>query len=849
MPDKTPMTSKAVADLRARHWPRVLVFACMAAALIVAVLAVGAPRSADAQEGSTCPVTDLGALGVEADGGLNADGRWTTQNCDSRFRAGSDAHTYRFEVVQGGRIRIDLVSEEGDSFLYLLAEDQRRLTDNDDGGAGLDARIERDLTPGAYLVEATTVGGRSRGPADFSLSVSRVTGCEPVNLGSLQPGVDLTASGSWSLDTCGSRFVVEHPAHGYLFNLPQAGRVRVDLMSENGDPVLSLASTTAGVIAANDDGGERRNSRIERYLDPGAYLLEATTYLERDYQPLMADFTLVVHLVDEQAGQDSFLLKVEEVHTPERVVAGQPFPVHYRVGNLGGGNLADIGGNAQAYVVGPRVFDITDPIAASEMRWGAGVSYHTGEPAANSASAAIDELTPFEVTLGSHGPSWIFVGVVTYDEDDEERGFHGQWHNLMVLSGTTFDAVTVSVDGLAYSVSAEADDEGMVTASVTRFANPDAEVDAVTQAKAMYTAGIRTQLLEGLFERPALSGLSVTGTLEAFSLPNPASDTLLASFGGQYENAVAELGLAESLAEGEAVNPVIVEELALDMAGTAAGRYLSFQSSWRTLQNRINAGGTLFFAEALTLHSQLGYVERMVAPAVAAGDAVRAARTAGRGWEDPGVEAMVDDLAEQVSCGSAAAALRSALAGADAAGVEGLLKLDVEMRAALPVYGALTGNMLCAAQGADDETLQFLNGLGVADSAEVLQLLGIASAAAEGAEPPVRLRILARLTEDGRIEHAVELPGGEQILPSSRHLPADAPLGEWRISTDVEVDGQPIGKIRSRRLADGRTELGFLSADVQSVVPDIRYLPADMPIGVWLRSGEFSISPVGVLEE
>ena len=336
-------------------------------------------------------------------------------------------------MVDGGRIRIDLVSAEGDSFLYLLAEDGRRLTDNDDGGAGLDARIERDLTPGIYVVEATTVGGRSRGPADFSLSISRVTGCEPVHLGTLEPDADLTVSGSWTLDTCGSRFVVEHPAHRYLFDMPQGGRVRVDLTSENGDPVLSLVSTTAGLIAANDDGGERRNSRIERYLEPGGYLLEATTYLERDYQPLMADFTLVVHLVDEEAEQDSFLLKIEEVHTPEHAVAGQPFDVHYRVGNLGGGDLADVGGNAEVYVVGPRVYEYIDPIDASEAIWESGVSYHTGAQTANETSVAIGEVTPFEVTFRRHGPTWLFVGVITYDEDDEERGFHGQWQNLMVL--------------------------------------------------------------------------------------------------------------------------------------------------------------------------------------------------------------------------------------------------------------------------------------------------------------------------------------------------------------------------------------------------------------------------------
>lgn len=81
---------------------------------------------------------------------MQTDGSWTTEECDSRFRIDSDAHTYRFEIVEGGRIKIDLASTDGDSYLYLLAEDGSRITDNDDGGVSLNARIEHDLTPGVY---------------------------------------------------------------------------------------------------------------------------------------------------------------------------------------------------------------------------------------------------------------------------------------------------------------------------------------------------------------------------------------------------------------------------------------------------------------------------------------------------------------------------------------------------------------------------------------------------------------------------------------------------------------------------------------------------------------------------
>ena len=76
------------------------------------------------------------------------------------------------------------------------------------------------------------------------------------------------------------------------------------------------------------------------------------------------------------------------------------------------------------------MYENTGLIAASEVRWGAGVSYHTGAPTASSASVAIAEVAPFEVTLGRTGPSWVFVAVITYDAVGDERGFHGQWRNL-----------------------------------------------------------------------------------------------------------------------------------------------------------------------------------------------------------------------------------------------------------------------------------------------------------------------------------------------------------------------------------------------------------------------------------
>ncbi len=812
--------------------------------LIACVVALVSSRPALAQEDLTCQANHLGTLGDEADSSLRTAGRWTTNDCDSRFRTDSDAHTYRFNVLEGGRIRIDLKSADRDSYLYLMAEDGSRVTDSDDGGAGLDARVEYDLTPGVYIVEATTVGGRERGPASFSLSISRVTGCDPEHLGALQPGVDLTASGFWTLDTCGSRFVVQHPAHSYYFDLPQDGRVVIDLRSQNGDPVMSLVSLSRGVISANDDGGGGRNSRIEQYLMAGTYLIEATTYLERDLQPLFADFTLVVHLIDEEEREASFNIKMEEIHVPAEVVAGEPFNVHYRVGNLGRGGLDDVGGRVVVYVVGPRVFDRTPFINASEDRWQAGVSYHTGPRTATPFSVAIDEVEAFEVTLDRTGPSWVFVAINAHDWTGEEVAFHGVWRNLMVLSGLTFDPVTVKVDDLDYEVSATANTGGYVTTSVTSVADPDAAVDPEMRAKAIYAAGVRTQVLDGIFERPEIAALSASATAEPepVSVANPSSDALAEILGDQYANDVTASGLVDALGAGEVVNPVTVENMTLGAAQTAAARYASLAASWSALQERIDNGEALSFDEAFAVHSQLAYAESIIPSAVTAGETVEAARAADMGWEAPEVQEMVAGLARQGSCDDEEATLSAALEDARVADAEALLALDDELRAVLPVYSLANDSARCAASDVDAATSRLLQSLSIDRNDELLRLLMPRPSTVE-APAPHRLRIIAQLDENGRVEHGVEISNGEQVMPSARFLSPETPVDVWLVSSDVEVDEKSIGNIRSRRLEDGRIELGFIDALGEEVAPEIRYVAANSPAGVWLRSGEIEAPP------
>ena len=147
-------------------------------------------------------------------------------------------------------------------------------------------------------------------------------------------------------------------------------------------------------------------------------------------------------------------------------------------------------------------------------------------------------------------------------------------------------------------------------------------------------------------------------------------------------------------------------------------------------------------------------------------------------------------------------------------------------------------------QSADRAVSRFLQRLAIGDSEDLLKLLAPPSAAAP---EPHRLRIIARLGDDGRIEHGVELSNGDRVFPRERFLPVDASTGTWQVSGVIKVEKIPIGQIRTRRLADGRVEMGFVGADGSTFKPDVAYLPADPPEGIWLYSSEIAVPAATML--
>lgn len=101
---------------------------------------------------------------------LQANSQLTQQDPVDKVRQGSHCKTYTLKLESGKNYVIDLESNQFDSYLRLEDAAGANLAQDDDGGSGLNSRINfRPTQTGMYRVIATTLGQGSVG--NFSLTV------------------------------------------------------------------------------------------------------------------------------------------------------------------------------------------------------------------------------------------------------------------------------------------------------------------------------------------------------------------------------------------------------------------------------------------------------------------------------------------------------------------------------------------------------------------------------------------------------------------------------------------------------------------------------------------------------
>ena len=249
------------------------------ALLIAAVMALDG-KSARAQSDCVSVIFE-NPLGFSHPRGGHV-GRWAEPSCRTSLRNGAYASAAQFFLISPQAITIRLDSVEADPFLYLLDDQGDVVEFDDDGGSGLNSRIDRLLPAGTYRALATTFTPGETGW--FALVIKVVDAgpggpCAAEDLGAITETIG--TSGEWTPHDCEADLRPGAYADKYTFALEEETLLTIDLESY-ADAYLFLTSADGNEIVRNNDGGDQHDARIRRRLSAGEYQLIATTFARRE---------------------------------------------------------------------------------------------------------------------------------------------------------------------------------------------------------------------------------------------------------------------------------------------------------------------------------------------------------------------------------------------------------------------------------------------------------------------------------------------------------------------------------------------------------------------------------------
>lgn len=191
----------------------------------------------------------------------------------------TDCHLYGGARAQGWSLDLPSttileIGLTGDFYAGLLVTDaemnEQAWGYGDSGGA----QLVEELAAGRYIVWALAdlTDGEER---PYELSVAEARFCESASV-TATIGLDDTHDGQLVPGDC--IFLHGIRAQGHRLELAEDGGVRIDLSSTDFDAVLVVTDLEMEVLWWDDDSGTNFDSRIERRIPAGEYIVWATGY-------------------------------------------------------------------------------------------------------------------------------------------------------------------------------------------------------------------------------------------------------------------------------------------------------------------------------------------------------------------------------------------------------------------------------------------------------------------------------------------------------------------------------------------------------------------------------------------
>ncbi|MDI6623604.1 MAG: PPC domain-containing protein [Brevundimonas sp.] len=222
------------------------------------------PYSLSLQEGPPPAAAQPIAIGATVEGELTEG--------DGKSESDTPADAWRFEGQEGQRVRIDMTSDDFDTYLELFDENRVSLDEDDDGGPeGTNSRMTVTLPrTGSYIIEARAF---SDGTGDYSLSIIEVQPDRPP-----EP-IAFGASLQGEIGEGDPRDDEDRGYDAFTFSGVEGQRIQAIMRSGDFDTYLQIGKADGEFTAlASDDDGlmEGTDSRLNFTLpEDGDYVLRA----------------------------------------------------------------------------------------------------------------------------------------------------------------------------------------------------------------------------------------------------------------------------------------------------------------------------------------------------------------------------------------------------------------------------------------------------------------------------------------------------------------------------------------------------------------------------------------------
>ncbi len=202
------------------------------------------------------------------------DGILQTDDCS--LENGRLFDSYRLEVAETQDYVLSLVSGNIDTFLYLYnGENCEEISFDDDGGDGINSRLELELSPGTYWILPSCVDPATEGTYTLEVTCNEPGPCPPCETGEVTCGKPLAAV--FPLQECTRSGGQSEDI--YVVTV-EAGALNINLSSSDFDTHLTVYTADCEVLGFNDncDPADVENSCLALEVAAGTYYLGISSY-------------------------------------------------------------------------------------------------------------------------------------------------------------------------------------------------------------------------------------------------------------------------------------------------------------------------------------------------------------------------------------------------------------------------------------------------------------------------------------------------------------------------------------------------------------------------------------------